>query len=103
MYAAATGLTQKEAERVSLGLAIFLSSSRGISERLAGFSIISLATRHPEMLQVCKTTTTNLALNFSHNSSEFHPVLGSDDNFLEYYDDEDNDEEDGGGWERSTV
>ncbi|PQQ11344.1 hypothetical protein Pyn_33307 [Prunus yedoensis var. nudiflora] len=51
MYAAATGLTQKEVERVSLGLAIFLSSSRGISERLAGFSIISLATRYPEMLQ----------------------------------------------------
>ena len=52
MYAAATGLTQKEAERVSLGLAIFLSSSREMSERLAGFSIISLATKYPEMLHV---------------------------------------------------
>ncbi|CAL8998602.1 unnamed protein product, partial [Prunus brigantina] len=52
---------------------------------------------------ISKTTTTNPALNFSHNSSEFHRVLGSDNNSSEFYDDDDNDEEDGGGWERGTA
>ncbi|CAL9003260.1 unnamed protein product, partial [Prunus brigantina] len=54
-------------------------------------------------VSISKTTTTNPALNFSHNSSEFHPVLGSDNNSSEFYDDDVNDEEDGGGWERGTA
>ncbi|KAL4566991.1 hypothetical protein LXL04_022561 [Taraxacum kok-saghyz] len=39
----------QEAERVSLGFSIFLSSSREIMARLEGFSIISFATRYPEI------------------------------------------------------
>ncbi|PQP99275.1 hypothetical protein Pyn_15309 [Prunus yedoensis var. nudiflora] len=50
---------------------------------------------------ISKTTTTNPALNFSHNSSEFHPVLGSDDNFSEFYYDADNDKEYGDGYDGS--